>query len=382
MPITMAGAAGAGSSPVWQSWGGPLITIVGAVVLGLVLHALLFGAVIRLARRRSGEAGVRTLRRISGAARLVMPTLLVQFTLPAAGLSASAEAFTRHAAGLVMIVAVTWALILCVGIGADELLKRHRIDVADNLRARQAHTQIRVLARSISIVIGVVGAAVALMTFPQVRQVGASLLASAGLAGLVIGIAARPLVANLIAGIQLVFTQPINVDDVVIVEGEWGRVEEFTPTYVVIRIWDERRLIVPLGYFLENPFQNWTRRTSQILGTVFIHTDYTVPVDAVRAEVERIVKARPEWDGRVQLVQVTDATKDGVQLRVLVSAPDAGKAFDLRCHVREKVIEFLQREHPGSLPRIRAELREAKPLRGSQPEHQQHGPAEVGGGAG
>ena len=199
-----------------------------------------------------------------------------------------------------------------------------------------------------------------LMTFPQVRELGASVLASAGLAGIVVGFAARPVLQNLIAGVQIAIAQPIRIDDVVIVEGEWGRIEEITATYVVVKIWDQRRLIVPLNHFIEHPFQNWTRTDAEILGTVYLYVDYTVPVEAVRQELHRLLQASEKWDGRAWGLVVTNATDRALQLRALMSAADASAAWDLRCEVRERLIEYVQEHHPGGLPRIRAEM-EATP---------------------
>jgi small-conductance mechanosensitive channel len=192
------------------------------------------------------------------------------------------------------------------------------------------------------------------MTFPRARQLGASLLASAGVAGLVVGIAARSVFSNLLAGLQIALAQPIRIDDVLIVEGEWGRVEEITATYVVLKIWDERRMVIPLGWFIEHPFQNWTRRSAELLGTVFLWVDYTLPVDAIRAEVKRICEASPNWDRRVCVVQVTDANERAMQLRILVSSVASGPNFDLRCELREALIGFILREHPEGLARVRA----------------------------
>ena len=194
------------------------------------------------------------------------------------------------------------------------------------------------------------------MTFPSVRQIGASLLASAGVAGLVAGIAARPVLGNLIAGLQIALSQPIRLDDVVVIQGEWGRIEEITGTYVSIRIWDQRRLIVPLQWFIENPFTNWTRNSSQIIGTVFFYVDYRMPLAPLREELQRILEHAPEWDGRVQVLQVTDATERSMQLRVLVSSFDSGLNWDLRCRVREGLLNFAQATYPHYLPRTRADL--------------------------
>jgi small-conductance mechanosensitive channel len=195
----------------------------------------------------------------------------------------------------------------------------------------------------------------ALMSFDSVRQYGVSLFASAGVAGLVAGLAARPVLSNLFAGVQLAMTQPIRIDDVVIVENEWGWIEEITSTYVVIRVWDLRRLIVPLSYFIERPFQNWTREGAAILGSVMLYLDYAAPIDAIREEAQRIAEASPDWDKKFVGVQVTDTKLDTIEVRILVSAAAAGQAWNLRCEVREKIITFLQRKHPEALPRRRFE---------------------------
>lgn len=265
----------------------------------------------------------------------------------------------RHANGVLWIVAITWLLLRWVAVGQAAVLEFNPIDDPDNLIARSRRTQARVLSRALYVVILLIGTAAALMTFPSVRQIGTSLLASAGIAGLAVGLAARPVLSNLLAGIQLALTQPIRIDDVLVLEGEWGRVEEISGTYVVVKIWDERRLIVPLQYFIEKPFQNWTRNSAQILGTVMLWVDYTLPLAPVRAEVERLCKQDADWDGRVAIVQVTEADHRSMQLRVLLSAANSGRAFDLRCRVREGLIAFIARDHPDALPRLRAELPDA-----------------------
>jgi small-conductance mechanosensitive channel len=192
-----------------------------------------------------------------------------------------------------------------------------------------------------------------LMTFPAVRHIGTSLLASAGLAGLIVGMAARSTLTNVIAGIQVAISQPIRIDDAVVVEGEWGWIEEIDASYVVVRIWDLRRLIVPLSYFIEKPFQNWTRTRADLLGTVMIYTDFTAPVEEIRQELLRILKSTPLWDGKTWGLQVTDATYQSMQLRALMSARNGPTAFDLRCYVRENLIKFLQEKFPASLPQGR-----------------------------
>lgn len=324
-----------------------------AVAVGLVLHALVF-RILTIVGRRLDERIWSAVRRPSRASIVL---LVVLWALPAVPeIAPAAKALLRHAVGVGVIGAITWLAATLVEAGASIVVNRHDITRADNLVARRMYTQVMFLKRTIIGVIALLGVAVALMTFPRIREIGATLLVSAGFAGLAIGLAARPVLENIIAGLQLVFTQPIRLDDVVVVEGEWGRVEEITATYVVVRIWDERRLIVPFSHFISQPFQNWTRRTADILGTVFVHTDYRVPVQAVRDELTRLCAASELWDGRVCNLQVTDAGERALQLRALVSAADSSRAWDLCVYVREHLIGFLQSEHSDCLPRGRVEL--------------------------
>lgn len=237
-------------------------------------------------------------------------------------------------------------------------LRRFKLDAADNLLARKHVTQTRMLQRVVNVLIVVITASIALMTFDSVRQYGVSLLASAGAAGLIVGLALQPVLKNLIAGIQLAITQPIRIDDALIVENEWGNVEEITSTYVVVRLWDWRRLILPLSYFIEKPFQNWTRDNADLIGTVMLYLDHTAPVTAIRAKTQDILDASPLWDKRVVAVQVTDFKQTTMEVRILASAGSAPRVFDLRCEIREKIIAFLQREHPHALPRFRTEMQD------------------------
>lgn len=261
----------------------------------------------------------------------------------------------RHTTGVLWIMSVTWLLLRSVGVAGDAVVQLNPFDVDDNLRARSVLTQTRVLTRTVSFLILLIGLSLALMTFPGVRQIGASLLASAGIAGLAVGLAAKPVLGNLLAGLQLALTQPIRIDDVLVLEGEWGRVEEITGTYVVVAIWDQRRLIVPLQYFIEKPFQNWTRESTNIIGSVFINVDYRAPVENIRSKLSEIARASPLWDGKVVVLQVTDATERSIQLRALVSASNSPKSWDLRCEIREKLLAFLNAEYPECLPRLRLE---------------------------
>jgi small-conductance mechanosensitive channel len=277
--------------------------------------------------------------------------------LPATPLPAALEGPIQHGVGLGLITAVAWLVVALTGVVDDFIQSRYDVTVSDNLAARQVRTRTQVLRRVVIVIVGTVAIGLMLMTFPAIRRFGTSLLASAGVAGIILGLAARETISNLLAGIQVALTEPIRLDDVVIVEGEWGRIEEIRMTYVVVRIWDERRLVVPLSYFIEKPFQNWTRKTADILGTVVFHVDYTVDVEEVRRELHRILEASQLWDRRVWNLQVTEAAERTMQLRALMSAPDASAAWDLRCHVRERLVEFLQRRHPEGLPRVRAEIR-------------------------
>ena len=269
----------------------------------------------------------------------------------------------NHILGIFLIAGISWLLIKTVYVLEDFIVRRFEVDVQDNLRARKIHTQFRVLKRLVIIVVCIISLALILMTFPKVKQLGTTILASAGIIGLVVGFAAQKTIGTFIAGLQIAFTQPIRVDDVVIVENEWGRIEEITLTYVVVRIWDLRRLIVPITYFIEKPFQNWTRVTADILGTVFLYVDYTVPFDSIREELHRILNESELWDKKVCVLQVTNTTEHTVELRALMSAPDASTAWSLRCEVRENLIDFIQKKYPKALPRLRAEMDPPKPAK-------------------
>ncbi|MDF1484470.1 mechanosensitive ion channel family protein [Ramlibacter sp. H39-3-26] len=325
---------------------------------GVVLRRVTRGTIVP-------QAIVRAIRQ---PAQWALPLLALQLVWQGAPDDLRFIGGVRHATALLLIAAFTALAMRAIGGLADGVIARHPADVVDNLQARRIHTQARVLARSASFGVLLAGASFMLMTFPGARQVGASLLASAGVVGLVAGIAARPVFSNLIAGLQIALAQPIRIDDVLIVQGEWGRVEEITGTYVVLKIWDERRLIIPLQWFIENPFQNWTRSSAELLGTVFLNVDFGMPLAPLRAELERVVPTFSEWDGRVAILQVTDTTERTMQLRILVTAQSSPQAFDLRCKVREAMIDFMQREYPQHLPRVRVEhgapLPEAVPVPG------------------
>lgn len=290
------------------------------------------------------------------ALRMVLPIMALILGTPALKVTEGTKQVIQEAVSLALIGTIGFILVQFVNAFAQLLLSRYRLDVEDNRLARGVYTQVTVLKKIAIGVIAVFAIASMLMVFQPVRQLGTAMIASAGVAGIIVGFAAQKSLGTLLAGFQIAMTQPIRIDDVVIVEGEWGRIEEITLTYVVVRIWDLRRLVVPITYFIEKPFQNWTRVSSDILGTVFLYVDYTVPVPAVRQELTRLLEASALWDRKVNVLQVTDAKEQTLELRALMSASDAGKAFDLRCDVREKLVAFIQKNYPESLPRVRATL--------------------------
>jgi small-conductance mechanosensitive channel len=288
--------------------------------------------------------------------RVILPVLAVIMALPVMGLPSRYEEILSKAGSLLLVGAIAWVLCQAVLLLEKSILTNFNIMAADNLRARTVHTQVQVMRKTLLFLIAIFTVASALMLFEDVRRLGTSILASAGVLGIIIGFAAQRTISNLFAGLQIALTQPIRLDDVVIVENEWGRIEEISLTYVVVRIWDLRRLVVPIQHFIDKPFQNWTRVSADILGTVFLYCDYTVPVAQLRAELERIVRKIPDWDGKVVGLQVTNTSERTVELRALASAADASKAWNLRCAIREELLNYLQEKFPGSLPRARLEL--------------------------
>lgn len=346
-------------------WLGGLAVLLGLTALAVLLHAAIGRLLLwAIPPRRVFLRGLTA--RAAGPSRLLFVVLLVAPAVPAAGFPARVSDVVVHLLLIAFVVAVGWSAIIATGLGTDIHLRRFRTDQTDNLLARKHLTQVTILRRAADTLIGLLTAASALMTIPAVREYGVSLFASAGAAGVVVGLAARPLLGNLIAGIQIAVTQPIRVDDAVLVEGEFGQIEAINSTYVIVKVWDERRLVVPLSFFLEKPFQNWTYSSAALLGTVFLYVDWTVPVAAVRARLEEVVRADPRWDGRVCVLHASDVTRDGlVELRALVSARSSGDAWDLRCAVREALLGWLAAAYPGALPRRRVTLDDPAPSRGA-----------------
>jgi len=327
-----------------------------AIAISLVTHFIVFWLLRRFAGRKAAVLDQSLVRHGQGPSRWIFPLLAALAVLPGLPLPPTLMSALEHITGLGLIAAIAWLVTLFVDVTSDVLAGRYRIDVSDNLVARRIHTQFQMLRRIVLVLVAIVTLSLMLMTFPAIRHIGLSLLASAGLATLVVGMAMKETLSNLIAGVQIAFAQPFRLEDAVVVEGEWGWIEEIGTMYVVVRIWDLRRLIVPLSYFLDHPFQNWTRTSAHLLANVLLYVDYTVPVEELRKELQRICEATPFWKGQVCVLQASDATEHTVQLRALMDARNSSDAWDLRCLVREKLLEYLQKNHPESLPRYRGEL--------------------------
>jgi len=342
----------------WTGWDIPqqiadAAIVAGAVLLALVLHAIFMAIGRRIAARTPDsvddaalELSARPLRWIAVAVALTVSRRFLD-------LPKWANELWQFAAGMIVPGLIGWLLITVVRVYARAVEIRFDIAVEDNLRARRRRTRTTILSRIVVIGIAIVTVALMLLSIPSIRSVGITLMASAGLAGLAVGAAAQPALKNLIAGVQLAFTEPIRLDDVLIIEGESAKVEEIRLTYVVVALWDERRLVVPVSRFLEMPFQNWTRNTSKLLGSAFFWLDPTADIPKLRAKYEEVVRANPRWDGRAFVLQVTDTKPDAIEVRVLATAKDAPTAFDLRCDLREAMLAFIRDEMPEALPRRR-----------------------------
>jgi small-conductance mechanosensitive channel len=287
-----------------------------------------------------------------------IPLLTLTIVLPYFTLFDVYEGALRICLGILLVISFSNLLINGIKILEDYVYHKYDFNKEDNLKERKIRTQLQFIRRVATVFIIMITIALILLSFDNVRKLGAGLLTGVGIGGIIVGFAAQKSLGNLLAGFQIAFTQPIRIDDVLVVEGEWGRVEDITLTYVVLNIWDQRRLILPINYFIEKPFQNWTRTTSELLGTVFLYVDYNVPVDKLREELTRLLNATPLWDKRVGIIQVTDAKETTVELRALVSARNSSQTFDLRCYVRENLIKYLEANYGDSLPKNRYVINE------------------------
>lgn len=342
----------------WRDWEIPVAIenvaiIAAAIVIALAIHGVAMSLGRRIAARTPDSVDDAALELSLRPTRWLSVAIALAAARRFLDLPRWSNELWQLAAGLVVPGLIGWLLITLVRVYVRAVELRYDISVADNLRARRQRTRAAILGRIVVIGIAVLTIALMLLSIPSIRSIGITLMASAGLAGLAVGAAAQPALKNLIAGVQLAFTEPIRLDDVLIVEGEWGKVEEIRLTYVVVALWDERRLVVPVSRFLEMPFQNWTRNASQLLGSAFFWLDPTADIPRLRTKYEEIVRASPRWDGRAYVLQVTDTKPDAIEVRVLATAKDAPTAFDLRCDLREAMLAFIRDEMPEALPRRR-----------------------------
>lgn len=333
-----------------------LIVGIAAILIGLFIKYLLAG-ILRFYYRRSDFYVINSIsRRLSTAAYFFIPLFALNFSVPFMRLSKTSLAYFDKWVEVALIIAFSGILIGLIKIAEDIIYHQYDYSKQDNLKARKVRTQLQFLRKFVTMTIILLTIAAVLLSFENMRKIGAGLLTGVGVGGIIIGFAAQKSLGNLLAGFQIAFTQPIRIDDVLVVEGEWGKVEEITLTYVVLNIWDQRRLILPINYFIEKPFQNWTRTSSDLIGTAFLYVDYSLPIEPLRVELRRLLQLNKLWDGRVSALQVTDIKQDCVEIRVLASASNSGDAFDLRCYIREMLVTYIQQNYPQSLPRTRAEV--------------------------
>jgi len=330
--------------------------------IGLIITALLLGFVVKLIitwllhyykKTKDYSLFKSILTHLGGPLNYFVPLLTLNTLLPFLMYEGKYIVYFKQLLEILLVVSFAYVLINGLKIFEDYIYNNYNLNKTDNLKERKVQTQLKFIRRLIIAFIVVITIAIVLLSFDNVRKIGAGLLTGVGIGGIIIGFAAQKSLGNLLAGFQIAFTQPIRIDDVLVVEGEWGKVEDITLTYVVLSIWDQRRLILPITYFIEKPFQNWTRTTSEILGTVFLYVDYTCPTDSIRGELDRLLATTDLWDKRVGILQVTDVKERTMELRVLVSARNSSTAFDLRCYVRENLIRFIRENYGDALPKLR-----------------------------
>ncbi len=330
--------------------------IIIGLFLGLLLGRVLIHAAVVLARTNKVRFDEVIIRRLRSPVYIFLPLFCGYAAVKSVRAEALDQPLMTGVAKVLAVIFISWLLMRIVHIASDIIKKRYDTSVKDNLNARRVHTQIMVVRRIANFMIFILAIGAIFLLFEQLRGLGVSLLASAGVAGIIIGLAAQKALGNLLAGIQIAITQPIRLEDAVVVEGEWGWIEEITLTYVVVRIWDWRRMVLPISYFIENPFQNWTRNSANIIGAVVLYTDYTMPLAPIRDELERLLNGHELWDGNVQVVQMVDCEENVAKIRILVSAADSPTAWDLRCFIREQIVAFIKENYPESLPKTRAVL--------------------------
>ncbi len=338
-----------------HGWFAAIFFFCGALVLANVAHWILF----RIVRRKevgAGGWGWGLQEHLGKPARTIFLLTCLLGVLPAIpNLPDSLENSIRHVLFVVIVMLLGWFAVGCIYVLQDKVLRHYDLAAENNVQARRIHTQFGVFRRILITFVVIIDAAAVLWTFdnPRIWSYGSGLLASAGVASLILAAAAKSTASNFLAGLQIALTQPIRIDDVVVIEGEWGRVEEITSSYVVVKIWDLRRLIVPLSFFIENSFQNWTRESAEIMGTAFLYVDYSIPVAALREQLDRIVHASHLWNGKVCGLQVTNLSEKTMELRCLMSSRNSGENFDLRCLVREGMTAWIQENYPNAFPTMR-----------------------------
>lgn len=334
-----------------------LLYVVGALGGLLIAYFILLQLLRRLGKNPKYLLPLEAVKRVSTPIILVLLSILIRMGALRDLLGMEDYAYWfKKSSTLLFIFAFTWLILSIIKIAKHHIIGKYDLQASDNFHARKVTTQFNILERIVIFIVIILAMGIALMSFESIREIGVSIFASAGVAGIIIGFSAQKMIGTILAGIQIAIAQPIKLDDVVVVEGEWGRIEKIMLTYVVVKIWDKRRLIVPTTYFIEKPFQNWTKSSADILGTVYLYTDYKVPFDALREELTRILEASDFWDGEVNNIQVTDSKSEYVEVRALMSAKDSPTAWDLRVHVREKLISFLQQNYPESLARTRIRI--------------------------
>ncbi|MBC7961470.1 MAG: mechanosensitive ion channel [Steroidobacteraceae bacterium] len=330
--------------------------VLAALLAGVLLYRILFSVLARLAGGTDFSLNMIFVDRMRAPARLLLPLFALMLLAPSLSLPAGVLDITQHFFSLCLIGLITWLVITVTLASRDIIISRYDIDARESFKARAVHTQLTMIIKVILVIVVIIALASMLMSFDKIRAIGVSILASAGIMGIIVGFAAQRSLATLLAGLQIAITQPIRINDTVIVEGEWGTIEEITLTYVVVKIWDLRRMVVPVTFFLEKSFQNWTRSSTNILGTVFLYVDYAAPVPEIRSKLLEFLQESQLWDREVWNLQVTNAGEHVLELRSLMSAVDAPTSWDLRCEVREKLVAFLKETCPESLPRTRAEF--------------------------
>ncbi len=335
-----------------------LAWIAGAAIVGIVLHRVVYALLARWAKRSQSATAAAIIRQAGRPSAYILPLAAILLIFPLLAIPPQWSESTEHLTELLTIAAVSWTIVTIIRVWSDVVVARHRADV-ENAVARQLGTRVDILSRTAIVIVVVLALGSMLMTFPAIRAFGTTLLASAGVAGLIVGLAARPLFENVVAGVQLALTQPIRLDDFVIVEKQPGRVEEIRTTYVVVRLLDLRRMVLPLTYFINTPFENWSLRqpgaSGQIAGEIIAYADYGLDVAALREALPGILAGSPRWDGGIATIEVTDLQPGAVQIRVVASARGSAELYDLRNFVREALLEYLRKQDPSVLPRSRGQ---------------------------